>query len=269
MFSYIGGKSRISKWIKEYIPNDMDTYVEPFGGAFWVYIKSDIYKNFKKVIYNDINPLNANLFLCIKDYKKFYEFIKDEPTRDGERFKKYQNSCFKENFIFDPEKADFQKGLEYLYIITHVFSGAEPHRASMIKKDKSSKLDAFKKRLNNPKLFPVFDKIYKVECKGYEDLIKIYDSELTYFYCDPPYYEKEHYYSNHPFNKEEHVKLSNILKSTKGKFSLSYYEFEDLDKWFPKTDYNWEYKDFSKQSAAKKGEKQQKTTELLIMNYDK
>ena len=37
MFSYIGGKSKIGKWIKEFIPTDMETYVEPFSGAFWVY----------------------------------------------------------------------------------------------------------------------------------------------------------------------------------------------------------------------------------------
>ena len=32
----------MSKWICEYIPNDIETYVEVFGGAFWVYVKGDI-----------------------------------------------------------------------------------------------------------------------------------------------------------------------------------------------------------------------------------
>ena len=35
MISYIGGKSRMAKWIGEYIPENK-TYVEVFGGAFWV-----------------------------------------------------------------------------------------------------------------------------------------------------------------------------------------------------------------------------------------
>ena len=30
--SYIGGKSRIGKWISGFIPSDIETYVEPFGG---------------------------------------------------------------------------------------------------------------------------------------------------------------------------------------------------------------------------------------------
>ena len=33
MISYIGGKSRMAKWIGEYVPNDIETYVEVFGGG--------------------------------------------------------------------------------------------------------------------------------------------------------------------------------------------------------------------------------------------
>ena len=55
MLSYIGGKSRISSFIKGYIPKDIETYVEPFGGMYWVFFKMDLskYTNLKKVVYND------------------------------------------------------------------------------------------------------------------------------------------------------------------------------------------------------------------------
>ena len=57
----------------------------------------------------------------------------------------------------------------------------------------------------------------------YKDIIKKYDSENAFFYCDPPYYKKEHLYENHTFlKKENHIELSNILKNIKGKFLLSY-----------------------------------------------
>ena len=54
MFSYIGGKSKIGKWIKDYIPYDTETYVEGFSGAFWVFFCLDIdkYTNLKKVVSN-------------------------------------------------------------------------------------------------------------------------------------------------------------------------------------------------------------------------
>ena len=42
MISYIGGKARIGKWIVPYIPKDIETYVEPFGGMFWVFFKTNL-----------------------------------------------------------------------------------------------------------------------------------------------------------------------------------------------------------------------------------
>ena len=52
MSSYIGGKSRMAKWIGEYIPQN-ETYVEVFGGAFWVYVNGNI--DSKQIVYNDFN----------------------------------------------------------------------------------------------------------------------------------------------------------------------------------------------------------------------
>jgi len=43
MISYIGGKARIGKWIKEYIPQDIETYVEGFSGMFWVFFNMHIH----------------------------------------------------------------------------------------------------------------------------------------------------------------------------------------------------------------------------------
>ena len=76
--SYIGGKSRIGLWIRNYIPTDIETYVESFSGMFWVFFKMELpnYKNLKTVVYNDFNPLNVNLFNCIVNYTDFYEVIK-------------------------------------------------------------------------------------------------------------------------------------------------------------------------------------------------
>ena len=42
--SYIGGKSKIGTWIRDYIPRDIETYVEPFSGMFWVFFKMDLSK---------------------------------------------------------------------------------------------------------------------------------------------------------------------------------------------------------------------------------
>ena len=121
--------------------------------------------------------------------------------------------------------------------------------------------------MTNPKWQAYFDKIDVVENMDFEDVIKKYDSPTTYFYCDPPYYKTEDYYANHSFGIETHERLATSLKSMKGKFSLSYYDFPQLSEWFPKEDYVWESKSFAKAAMAKAGKEQTKGIELLIMNY--
>jgi hypothetical protein len=61
--------------------------------------------------------------------------------------------------------------------------------------------------------------------------------------------------------------LAKVLHKVKGKFSLSYYDFELLHTWFPENEYRWVKKEFAKAASAKKGEKQNMGEELLIMNY--
>ena len=63
--------------------------------------------------------------------------------------------------------------------------------------------------------------------------------------------------------------LITIPSISKGKFSLSYYEFDLLSKWLPKDKFIWESKDFVKAASAQKGITQNKGTELLVMNYER
>lgn len=114
-----------------------------------------------------------------------------------------------------------------------------------------------------------FDKITICESMDFEEVIKKYDSTKTYFYCDPPYFKTENYYVNHDFGLTTHQRLADTLKSIDGKFSLSYYYFDNLEEWFPKNEYIWQSKEFSKAAMAKSGKSQTKGVELLIMNYQK
>ena len=100
---YIGGKSRISNFIIPYIPKDIEIYVECFSGMFWVFFKMDLSKftNLKTVVYNDVNPLNVNMFLCLKDYKKFWDMTVDTPVENKELFDKYKSDVFSTEFKLD------------------------------------------------------------------------------------------------------------------------------------------------------------------------
>ena len=60
-----------------------------------------------------------------------------------------------------------------------------------------------------------------VENKDFEALIRQYDRESAFFYCDPPYYETEGHYEV-VFRKEDHKRLRDTLAAGKGKWMVSY-----------------------------------------------
>jgi DNA adenine methylase len=279
MLSYIGGKSKIGKWIVPYYQKDMEVYLETFGGMFWCFFNMDLkmYPNLNKVVYNDFNPLNYNLFKCVQNPSELLRAINSidcqkqgtdiTPSLYKEQFIRFQAEIFNEGFSVNP--GDYEVAAKYVYILTQVFSGSKPETSSFIdlKGKYKSKYLTFRDKLSKPDWVEHFLKITDVENMDFADVINKYDSESTYIYLDPPYWKTENYYSNHDFDRQDHERLANTLHQVKGKFSLSYYDFPLLSEWFPKDKYRWEMKQFAKAASAKKGEKQNMGEELLIMNY--
>ena len=294
MISYIGGKSRISKWIEPFIPKDIETYVEGFSGMFWVFFNMDLkdYPNLKTVVYNDYNKLNANLFKCSLQYDRMWEElskypcqqvgVEETPPEYNEMFKKYQKEVFSDDLVIGDEP-NFDIAAKYVYVLTQVFSGSKPETSTYTdyKGKYRCKVLIFMDKLKHPEYRAHLEKITFVENMDFQDVVEKYDSPTTYFYMDPPYYMTEKYYSNHIFSRETHIRLAKTLKKIKGKFSLSYYEFPQLSEWFPQIPigknnqilmfgeptYRWERKSFKKAASSKKDGTQNEGIELLIMNY--
>jgi DNA adenine methylase len=279
MLSYIGGKSKIGKWIVEEYPTDMETYVETFGGMFWCFYNMDMskYPNLKTVVYNDFNPLNYNLFKCLENPTELLKAVNSIPCQErgvektpelySILFSNFQQSIFSGELII--KSPDYMLAAQYAYILTQVFSGSKPESSGFIdlKGKYKSKYLTFRDKLSNPKWLDKFLKITNVENMDFADVIQKYDSESTYIYLDPPYWKTENYYSNHDFDRNDHQRLAETLHGVKGKFSLSYYDFPILHEWFPEDQYRWESRDFAKAASATKGKTQNKGTELLILNY--
>jgi DNA adenine methylase len=279
MLSYIGGKSKIGKWIVPFYPEDMETYVETFGGMFWCFFNTDLtkYPNLKKVVYNDFNPLNYNLFQCVKNPQLLLDAINAIPCQQvgvdvtpeiyKEQFISFQAEIFAENF--NVKAYDYVVAAKYAYVLTQVFSGSKPETSSFIdlKGKYKSKYLTFRDKLSKPEWVEHFLKITEVENMDFADVIAKYDSPTTYIYLDPPYWKTENYYNNHDFDRNDHERLAKVLHGVKGKFSLSYYDFDLLHEWFPEETYRWEKKEFAKAASAKKGMKQNMGEELLILNY--
>ena len=191
MLSYIGGKSKIGKWIVPFYPEDMETYVETFGGMFWCFFNMDLtkYPNLKKVVYNDFNPLNYNLFKCVQnptellrsinsiDCQKFGNEVTSEIYR--EQFVSFQSELFNDGFKIDG--IDYDAAAKYVYVLTQVFSGSKPETSKFIdlKGKYKSKYLTFRDKLMKPDWVDHFLKITDVENMDFADVINKYDSPST------------------------------------------------------------------------------------------
>lgn len=95
------------------------------------------------------------------------------------------------------------------------------------------------------------------------DVIKRYDRETTFFFCDPPYLDVTGY--GKTFNEGNHIKLRDALSNIKGKFLLSINDHQtirELYKEFKIIEMSVPYS-VSRERKARKG-----YAELLITNYE-
>ena len=264
MIPYFGGKSYLAPWIIAHFPENYEhlTYCEIFGGGGWVLFKKS---PSELEIYNDLNSDLVNLFKVIRDQFEAFHYRAEWTLHSRAMFEEA-----KEKLAHTELLSEIERALHYAVIRTQSFSGTGSTWAYIASPPHlySGKWLPFLKKLEliNARL-----KRVQIECLDFEKVIRKYDSKNTLFYLDPPYMEREYYYRTKEvdFKKEDHVRLSNLLKHIKGKFVLSYYEhpwvrktynkFHIIRKVMPK---------FSARITQKTYLKNKPTgTELLIMNY--
>ncbi len=143
MLSYIGGKSKIGKWIVPFYDKDMETYLETFGGMFWCFFNMNLkeFPNLNKVVYNDFNPLNYNLFKCAQNPNELLKAInsidcqkfgvEQTPEIYRNQFVSFQSELFTKDITI-PEY-DYETAAKYVYILTQVFSGSKPETMAALK----------------------------------------------------------------------------------------------------------------------------------------
>ena len=95
-------------------------------------------------------------------------------------------------------------------------------------------------------------------------LIKHYDRENSFFYCDPPYFTSEYMYDC-DFVWDDHVRLFQTLHDIKGKFLVSYNDCKEIRELYDGC-YFYSFKRVH--SMVQKYEAGREFPELLIGNYD-
>lgn len=243
-----GGKHYLTKDIIQHFPKNYTTYVEPFIGAGHVFFSLPKENHRLEVI----NDLDKNIYFVLKDIQKT---TADEIMSLDWKKSKKQFDLLKE---FKP-KNKIERLYRFLYLNKYSFSGHNNNYAGKNKptfrpENLVKKLDAIKERLKNVVLLN----------QDYKTVIEKYDSENTFFYLDPPYYDVIlDGYIHKDINPED---LLNVVKNIKGKFLLSYNDHPFIQELFK--DYIIKNVSIRYASAISATNNPGKTQELLIKNYN-
>lgn len=246
--AYLGGKNRIAKKIISVIP-EHTCYIEPFCGGAQVFfhkepsqveilndLDEDIF-NFLRVCQLHHHELVRYLQFCTAGRKWFELFQKQDPRtlsdiQRAARFFYLQKNCYgglvnRKNF-----SVSVQDGSNY-----------NPYRIPMVL------------HLAHERLLQV-----QLECLPYQEILKRYDRETTFFYLDPPYFGLPYYKFN--FTEGDYVELASLLKNLKGRFLLSLNDRPEVREIF--NDFKVHGLTFSYSSQRKAGKTYK---EVLIFNY--
>ncbi|MCI8605041.1 MAG: DNA adenine methylase [Ruminiclostridium sp.] len=211
--SWIGGKKSSRDIIIPRFPLYYEKYVEVFGGGGWILFAKPPGNDHE--VFNDANSNISNLFYCVREHSS--ELIEKlryvlNCREDFDRIKDIINQKAE---IGDVQRAaNFYQLIRYSYASSCDSFGGKPH--SMWG--------------NFPLIEQASRRLQKVviENKDFEKLINAQDSEVSYFYCDPPYFSTEGYYQNVGFTTADHERLRNALNAVKGKFLVSYNDCPEI-----------------------------------------
>lgn len=245
---WIGGKKLLRDEIIKRFPLKIGRYIEVFGGAAWVLFHKE--RHAEVEVYNDANGDLVNLFKCVKHHCPEVQRELTFMLNSRELFEDFKSQYNVRGMT------DIQKAARFFMLLKTSY-GSNGRSYGCVKKDISVMLEyliQIEKRLSR----------VIIENKDFEDLIRVYDKPDSLSYFDPPYYGTERYYQAE-FSKEDHLRLSNVLKNMKGKFLLSYNNCEyirELYKDFKIDEINRNHNLVSRYSDTEHNYK-----ELLIRNY--
>lgn len=199
-------------------------------------------------MYNDYNHNLTNLFrvmifrpnafkielgFCHLNARDFFEEWKHRIDTED-----FHNPYFEEELRLTEVLYDIDVAKAVLEIQKRIENDCDLHRAAtFLKLIRHSYASSCKSFASQPfditKLYDGIEQLAVrmnnavVENQDFETLIKHYDREDSFFYCDPPYYDSEYVYKG-GFAKDNHQRLHDVLVNVKGKWLLSYNDCPEI-----------------------------------------
>lgn len=213
--SWVGGKKALRDEVIIRMPSFYERYIEVFGGAGWVLFRKLPGNDVE--IFNDFNKNLVNLYRCVRDNPNRLKYKLKYVLNSREDFRwiafLHKNGIFQRFHDYD-RAAKFYQLIRYSY---------------------GSSLESFASRPHSIwGDFPLIDMVSRrlqkvvIENQDFETLIKHFASPVSFFYCDPPYYDTESYYKDVNFSKKDHIRLRDSLMESGGKFLVSYNDCPEI-----------------------------------------
>jgi len=249
--TYYGGKQQLSKRIIPLIP-DHQIYNEPFFGGGAIFFAK---KPAKVEFINDVNGEVINFYQVLKDD---FKALKTEINRTLHSEFQHKQAI---EIYRNPEGVSKLKRAWAIWVLSHQSFYAilcnswkcSKHRngGKSVHVKKIEFDEAYQLRLENTSIF----------CRDALNVIASTDSEDTFHYIDPPYYNSDlgHYKG---YSKDDFESLLKLLSAIKGKFMLSSYPSGLIDQYIEQN--GWKTIEIEMQRSAGGGRK----TEVITINYD-
>ena len=222
VLNYIGKMDKIH--LKQYIPESIHTYVEPFAGSFscGFNLITDGFRG--NTVINDKDSFIYDFWFCTKDnpHKLYYIIMNFYLKHKSETEDDFRKSL---DILKDSIDCYDRAAYAYLYNNLNNFSK-----------------QALNNKVKTPEPIIDFIRIAKLMNKtevnnmDYSEIIVKYDSNSTLFMMDPPYDTKNvnRYYRENPI-KFSHKDLRKRLDNIQGKWIVRYKESKQITKLYKDT----------------------------------
>ena len=223
---YYGGKFNMIKFLLQFVPPHK-VYVEVFGGSGALLFAKE---PSKLEVFNDIDSEVVNFFRILRDKRKFKEFYRQVSLvpYSREEFKNFLKTLGEGNEV--------ERAVKFFVCVKQSFGGQLQNTGWSYGKTTNKDVSAYLSAIEN--LPQVVERLRRVqiENRDYRKIFEIYDSEDTFFYCDPPYVKdvrKSYYNYRYEFTLEDHKEFVERVLKLKGMVLISGYEhpiYERLEK---------------------------------------
>ena len=268
---WAGGKRQILDKLIKYVPEDFNTYYEPFvgGGALFFELSP------KNAVINDSNEELINVFRCIKDEEKLTKMCNELNHHEANHSEEYYYKI--RNIDRDKNKfnrlSDYKRAARTIYLNKACFNRL--YRVNSkgefnVPFGKKLKVNTYEgQNIGIIHAYLNFNNI-KILSIDFEEAVKD-AKEGDFIYFDPPYDSDTstfNSYTEDGFSKDEQIRLSNVFKnlSDRGCYVMLSNHNTIL--------INELYKDFyihkitAKRNINSNGKKRGKVEEVIITNYE-